>query len=114
MVSHHQAPVDTFLDASEHGMGVRVDGLFVWWVEIKQCRHLAFPLIVAGLNPITLYVLWQLSAGFIRSNLTRHLHPDLFLLLGPAYEAMLQRGSVLLVIWLILLWMYRQRCFIRI
>jgi predicted acyltransferase len=46
--------------------------------------------------------------------LTRHLHPDLFLLLGPAYETMLQRGSVLLVIWLILLWMYRQRCFIRI
>jgi heparan-alpha-glucosaminide N-acetyltransferase len=87
---------------------------FVWLLEIKQWRRLAFPLIVAGLNPITLYVLWQLSAGFIRSNLTRHLHPDLFLLLGPAYETMLQRGSVLLVIWLILLWMYRQRCFIRI
>jgi hypothetical protein len=34
--------------------------------------------------------------------------------MGPACVPMLERGTVLVVLWLILLWMYRRGLFLRI
>ena len=87
---------------------------FVAVIEGKGWKSWAYPLIVAGLNPITLYCLWQLSGGFVRENLKRHLGPGLFEVFGTAWAPALERGSVLLVYWLILNAMFRNRIFIRI
>lgn len=87
---------------------------FVAVMEWGGWRRWAFPLLVAGLNPITLYVLWQLMAGFIKDNFRRHFGPGIFESFGPTYVQMLERGTVLLVLWLILLWMYRRKIVIRI
>ena len=40
--------------------------------------------------------------------------PDVFQILGPAYETLLSGGCVLLVYWLILFWMYRHKLFVKI
>lgn len=87
---------------------------FVAMVEWRQWKRWAFPFVVVGLNPITLYCLWQLSGGFIRDNLRRHLGQHIFESFGAAYAPVLERAAVLLVLWLILLWMYRKKIFLRI
>ena len=71
-------------------------------------------IVVVGLNPITLYCMWQLSSGFVRSNIKRHLGQDIFESFGATCTPMLERLGVLLVFWLILLWMYRRKIFVRI
>jgi heparan-alpha-glucosaminide N-acetyltransferase len=87
---------------------------FVAVIDWQGKKSWAFPLIVAGLNPITLYVLWQISGPFIRDNFKRHLGENIFSSLGTSYELSLQRGTILLVMWLVLYWMYRKKIFIRV
>lgn len=87
---------------------------FVGVVDGLGRRRWAFPLIVAGLNPITLYCLWQLGGGFIRENMKRHLGPGIFEIFGPTWIPGMERGAVLLVLWLILYWMYRRNLVIRV
>ena len=83
-------------------------------VDGLKLRRLVLPLVVVGLNPITMYCLWQLSGGFIRGQMQTHLGEDIFQSLGVVYTPMLERGSVLLILWLITYWMYRKKLFIRI
>jgi predicted acyltransferase len=71
-------------------------------------------LVVAGLNPIALYCMWQLLGGFIRESFKTHLGQRIFESLGAPSAPMLERTAVLLVFWLILLWMYRRTIFLRI
>ena len=87
---------------------------FVTVIEAGGWKRWAFPLVVAGLNPITLYCMWQLMGGFVRESLRIHLGRHVFEHLGSVYAPILERAAVLLVYWLILLWMYRRRIFIRI
>ncbi len=87
---------------------------FVGLVEWRRWRRWTFPFVVVGLNPVTIYCLWQLSSGFIRANIKRHSGQQIFESLGTAYAPMLERLGVLLVLWLILLWMYRRKIFLRI
>lgn len=87
---------------------------FVAVIDWRGWKSWAFPFIVVGLNPITLYCLFQLSAPFVRDNLKRHLGGNVFTFLGAPYEPILQRGFVLLVLWLVVFWMYRRKIFLRI
>lgn len=87
---------------------------FVAVVDGLGWRRWAFPFVVAGLNPITLYCLWQLSGGFTRESLRRHLGPEVFDFAGATWKPLLERLWVLVVYWLILLWMYRRRIFVRL
>jgi predicted acyltransferase len=87
---------------------------FVAIVDWRGWKLWAFPLVVAGVNPITLYCMWQLSAGWIRQNLKTHLGQNIFESLGTTYAPILERVVVLLMFWLILLWMYRRKIFLRI
>jgi predicted acyltransferase len=83
-------------------------------IDGRGRRRWCFPLVVAGMNSIALYGLWQLMGGFIKDNVRRHLGRHVFEALGPDYTTMLERGTVLVVLWLILLWMYRRGIFLRI
>ncbi len=87
---------------------------FVAVIEWRGWRRWAFPFVVVGLNPITLYCMWQLSVPFVRDNLQRHLGRHIFESLGAVGAPILERVAVLLVFWLILLWMYRRKIFLRI
>ena len=96
------------------GIVAVVLAVFYAIMDWRGRRRWSFPLVVAGMNSIALYCLWQLMGGFIKENARRHLGPHVFEVLGPAYTTMLERGTVLVVLWLILLWMYRRGLFLRI
>ena len=81
-----------------------------WW----GWKRWAFPLIVAGVNPITLYCLWQLAPGFVRQSLKTHFGQQIFESCGLIYAPLFERVSVLLVFWLVLFWMFRKKLFVRI
>jgi len=87
---------------------------FVAIIEGCRWKRWAFPFVVVGLNPITFYCLWQLMTGFIRDNARRHFGPQVFESLGASYAPILERLAVLIVLWLIVLWMYRRKIFLRI
>lgn len=87
---------------------------FVAVIDWRGWRRWAFPMVVVGLNPITLYCLWQLSGGFIRGRLRTHFGQGIFSSFGEVWAPALERGSVLLVLWLIVWWMYRRKIFLRI
>ena len=99
---------------SSAGWATLVLAGFVAVIEWRGWKRWAFPFVIVGLNPITLYCMWQLMGGFIRDNVKRHVGRHVFESFGPAYSPVLERGIVLLVLWLIVLWMYRRKIFVRI
>jgi predicted acyltransferase len=80
-------------------------------IDIAGWKRWAMPLTVVGMNSIMVYLLYQLSGGWIRETLTRHLGSEWFA--GP-YGPMLSRLGVLVVIWLLCWWLWRQKVFLRI
>jgi predicted acyltransferase len=87
---------------------------FVALIDWRGWKRWAFPLIVAGLNPITLYFMWQLLVEFVIETIQRHFGQHVFETLGAVYAPILEHLAVLAVFWLVLLWMYRRKIFLRI
>jgi heparan-alpha-glucosaminide N-acetyltransferase len=87
---------------------------FVALIDWRGWKRWAFPLIVAGLNPITLYFMWQLLVEFVIKTIQRHFGQHVFEVLGAVYAPILEHLAVLAVFWLVLLWMYRRKIFLRI
>ena len=83
-------------------------------IEMLHLSRLLFPLQVIGMNSIAAYCIAHLFDGFIGKNLKTHLGQQAFQVLGTAYEPFLHGAATFGVLWLILLWMYRQRLFLRI
>jgi heparan-alpha-glucosaminide N-acetyltransferase len=87
---------------------------FYFLMDLRGCRNWAFPLMIVGMNSIAAYLIAHLFEGFIHEALHRHLSPLLFQWAGGPYESLLYGAGVLLVEWLILLWMWRRRIFLRV
>lgn len=87
---------------------------FSWIIDTKGKRRWAFPLIVVGLNSIAAYLIAHLFEDFIRSSFATHLSPRIFEIFGNPLEPLLRGAAVLLIFWLLLLWMYRRKLFLRI
>lgn len=113
--------------------------LFYLLFDVWPLRKLAFPLVVVGMNSLLVYLLGQLSKSWIAANVMRHFgwaiegglgwFATQFRLLEhvavpdgeTAGEVMLEAFgpvvatvSAAAAIWLLCLWLYRQRIFIRI
>jgi heparan-alpha-glucosaminide N-acetyltransferase len=87
---------------------------FAWVIEVKGYRKWAFPLLVVGMNSIAAYCIAHFFEDFLNSSLRIHLGANFFAFAGPGLEPFLQGAMILLLYWLILLWMYRQKLFLRI
>ncbi len=74
----------------------------------------SFPLRVIGANSIAIYCLAHLIDGFVLKSIGTHLGPSIFKEFGDTWEPLVRGGAVLVVFWLILLWMYVKKIFIRI
>jgi len=83
-------------------------------IEWKGWRRWCFPLLVIGANSIAIYVMSWTLESFIGSALVRHLGRAPFLVLGTPFEPVLRGAAIVLTFWLILLWMYRRKLFLRI
>jgi heparan-alpha-glucosaminide N-acetyltransferase len=83
-------------------------------IEWKGWKRWSFPLLVIGANSIAIYVMSWTVEDFAASALVRHLGTRPFAILGQPFEPVLKGMGVLIVFWLILLWMYRRKIFVRI
>jgi predicted acyltransferase len=74
----------------------------------------SFPLRVVGANSIAAYLLAHGPDRFILDSFRIHCGRDCFMLFGAAYEPLVAGLAVLVVQWLVLWWLYRQKLFLRI
>lgn len=87
---------------------------FCWVIECKGHRTWAFPLVVVGMNSIAAYLIAHLCENFVVSSLRIHLSDRPFQVFGSAAEPVVLGAAVLLIYWLMLLWMYRKKIFLKI
>jgi predicted acyltransferase len=91
--------------------------LAAWYavIDVAGWKAWAFPLIVIGMNSIAAYCMTHGSfEHFVSDNLKTHLGSKAFEVFGATYQPLVHGFAVMLVSWLILLWMYRRRIFLRI
>ncbi len=62
-------------------------------------------------NSIAMYLMFMLIRGWFRDTLKTHLGPSVF---GGTYGPLVECAAVLFCLWLVCLWMYRRRIFLRI
>jgi heparan-alpha-glucosaminide N-acetyltransferase len=87
---------------------------FSWIIEVKQYKRWAFFLVVIGMNSIAAYCIAHFMENFIVSTFRIHLGPHFFQFLGTGLEPLLEGAAVLTCYWLVLLWMYRRKLFLKI
>ncbi len=87
---------------------------FSWIIEIKGYKRWSFPLLVVGMNSIAAYLIAHLCEEFVQSSLVINLSMRPFSILGAALQPLLLGAAMLFVYWLMLLWMYRRKVFLRI
>ena len=96
------------------GLTLLMLSAFYGVIDVAGWRGWAFPLTVAGMNSIALYVMSQLLKNWTAETLQRHLGQELFKILGDPSVPLVKANLVLLVFWLFVWWLYRQRIFFRI
>lgn len=96
------------------GLVVLMLAVFYAAMEWKGWTRWAFPLLVIGANSIAIYVMSWTIEEVVSHALVRHLGSAPFAVLGAPFEPVLRGAAVLVVFWLILLWMYRRKIFLRI
>jgi heparan-alpha-glucosaminide N-acetyltransferase len=87
---------------------------FCWVMEVKKYKKWAFPLIVIGMNSIAAYFLADYFGRLIADAFRIHLGTAPFQIFGARLELLTRGALQLLTYWLILLWMYRRKIFLRI
>jgi predicted acyltransferase len=87
---------------------------FSWIIEVRGWKKWSFPLVVIGMNSIAAYLIAHLFEDFIVSSFRINLGQHVFQIFGTAYEPLTQGVFVLFTYWLILLWMYRNKLFLKI
>jgi len=87
---------------------------FAWIMNVKGYRKWAFPLIVVGMNSIAAYCIAHFLEGFLSSSLQIHLGATFFQFAGRGLEPLFQGATMLFLYWLILLWMYQRKLFLKV
>ncbi len=87
---------------------------FYWTVDARGWSRWTFPLLVAGANSIALYCMLMLLRPWITGIWSHYLGHDIFLGAGPLWEPVLKSCAAGFSLWLVTLWMYRNKIFIRI
>jgi predicted acyltransferase len=88
--------------------------VFYGVVDILRFRKWTFPLVVVGMNSITMYCMAELIPGWVHRTLKTHFGSGVFEFVAEPYRPFVASLWVLLFMWLVCYWLYRQRIFIRI
>jgi predicted acyltransferase len=84
---------------------------FYWVIEVRGQWRWSMPLVIVGANSIAIYLMAQLMKPFLAASIQTHFGREIFQ--GP--NGALVRGlSTLAVLWLICLWLYKRRIFLKI
>jgi predicted acyltransferase len=83
-------------------------------VDWMGYRGWAFPMIVVGMNSIAMYCMADSPfKAFVRDSIRIHLGRGVFDWAGM-YQPIVESAVILSLFWLICLWMYRRKVFVRI
>ena len=85
-----------------------------WLIDVKGIRKWTFPLVVIGMNSIAAYLIAHLFEDFFVSSFRINLGANFFALFGERLDLLMQGIAVLFMYWLVLLWMYRKKLFLKI
>lgn len=106
-------------------------------IDVARLKRWAYPLVVVGMNSITIYCMAQLLKPWVRDTMKRHFGPHVYEPLGravyairaalhpglqqglsdayaKAFAPMAEAGFFLLVCWAVCWWMYRRKIFLKI
>ena len=83
-------------------------------VDILQVRWWVFPFVVVGTNSIAVYLMSQMLKPWVGRTLQTHFGHELFLVFGETWEPFVRSNLVGLMFWLVCLWLFKQRVFLRI
>jgi predicted acyltransferase len=84
---------------------------FYGLVDVLGWKRWTFPLVVVGMNSIAVYCMSMLMREWLGKTLTIHVGPSF---LAGTYAPIRETVSYLLFFWLVSLWMYRRKLFLRI
>lgn len=87
---------------------------FYYVIDLKGYRRWAFPFLVVGMNSIAIYVLVHVATDYFINSLHIHLGQPIFELFGREFAPITVGAVALLMMWLIMYWMYREKIFVRI
>jgi heparan-alpha-glucosaminide N-acetyltransferase len=89
-------------------------GLFYLLLDLAKWDKPLFPILVIGANSIASYVMAETIPGWVGDNLMKHFGKAPFMLGGESLQPILLGASNLFCLWLILLWMYRNKYYVKI
>jgi predicted acyltransferase len=84
---------------------------FYWVIDACRYQRWSLPLVAVGANSIAIYLMAQLMKPFVAASIRTHAGPHIFD--GP-YGPLVKGVSILVVFWLICLWLYKRKIFIKI
>jgi heparan-alpha-glucosaminide N-acetyltransferase len=87
---------------------------FSWFIDVKNNKRIAFPLVVVGINSMAAYLIAELLKDFVQSSFRINLGTSALNIFGTALEPFTLGVLMLGTYWLILFWMFRNKIFIRI
>jgi predicted acyltransferase len=92
------------------GFSLEFLALFYWVIDVKGWKRWAFPLVVIGMNPITIYMLTAIVdfgriADFFLGGVAKQI---------PRGQDLIMSIGVVVVEWLLLYFMYRQKLFLKV
>jgi len=93
-----------------NGWSMLLFALFYWIIDVRGYRKWAFPFTVVGLNAITIYVV---QARFDFVHIANMFIDGIVTHAGAYYGKLFLGASVLLVEWLFLYFLYRQKIFLK-
>jgi predicted acyltransferase len=99
--------------------------LFYWVIEVKKMHGLAFPLVVYGMNAITLYVFtglfvrwvmlsWKVAYNGATTSLTGYFYKTFASFTGPTIGSFLYSILIIVIGWLLCYWMYKRKLFLKV
>lgn len=92
------------------GISFMVMTLFYWIIDVHGHRKWAFGFVVIGMNPLVVYVATELfDFKQVADVFVGHLMP----LIGR-WNYLVEVSTAFAIVWLILLWMYRKKEFVKI
>ena len=82
--------------------------------DLKGWKRWAFPLVVVGTNSIAIYVMSWTMEGFLRMTLETNAGKVISALVPATFLPIAYGVGVMLILWAMLLWMYRRKIFVKI
>jgi len=95
------------------GWSLLLLALFYTVIDVWGWRRWAFPFVVIGMNAITVYMIFRLFGHTVIPDIAETLVGGLARYLGP-YGDFFMAMAVFMLVWLLLLHLYRHKIFLRV